>query len=451
MSRRTDVVVRGGTLVTPDAVAQADIAIRDGKILGVGTSARSSAGEVVDATGLHVFAGFVDGHVHLRDPGAPESEDFATGTAAAALGGVTTVVDMPNTNPPPRDEASFAAKAHHVSPLAHVDFALTAFVGADSAPEDLAGVLAQGAVGWNAFNGVTIYGVAPAADDLLLALLTSVARHQTPFGVLVEDQAMVAAARRAHAGDTWTAWTMSRTPEAEFEAIVGMLALAEATKAHVHVNHLSLGAGLQRIAAARRRGVRVTCETTPHYLLVSRDHVQQKTALSPVSPPLRSEHDGALLWAGLRSGAVDILTSDHAPHPSSALSREDPWGPPVTGFSGIELTVPLMLDAARRGLLSLSQLARAFSEAPARLFGLHPRKGSLEVGADADLTFVDLGLRRTVDPARLHSRGVLTPFAGWELTGWPVMTMLRGRMIASDGELLSQPGQGEMLRPASVA
>jgi dihydroorotase (multifunctional complex type) len=442
-----DLLVSGGTLVTAAGQFRADLAVRDGRIAAIGSVSASAAGTVIDATGLHVFPGFVDAHVHLRDPGAPEEEDFASGTAAAAFGGITTVIDMPNTDPPPVDAPSFEDKAAHVGGRAHVDFALTGLVAASSGQKELCGLIAAGAVGLNAFNGVPVHGAEPAGDGRLWEQFTLAREHDVPLGVLGENQDMVARARQLLDGaDALTRWIEARTDVAEVVGTASAVSLAAATRTRVHVNHLASGAALDVITRFRRGGARVTCETSPHYLLLSREVIGRDTGLAAVSPPMRSAADGERMWAALRSGEIDILVSDHAPHAEEALTRPELWNPAVTGFSGIELTVPLMVTAAARGLVRLEQLAWVLAEAPARLFGLHPVKGALRIGADADLTLVDLRQRRVVDPGLLHSRGRLTPFAGWTLTGWPRATIVRGRVVMSDGELVGTPGYGALQR-----
>lgn len=449
-ARTLDLLVTGATIVTPRWTGEFTVGALDGRIAYLGDETGAPAARTtVHARGLHLLPGLVDAHVHMRDPGFPHEEDFRSGTVAAAFGGMATVIDMPNTNPPPVDGQSFTAKVRNGQPQAAVDFAMTGLLTEASTAADMAAMLDAGAIGLNVFNGVDLFGHAPPGTGTLWELLRSAPRNVL-IGQLCESQELIRAALIEGGRRDLRNWQESRTEVAETAAIAGHLALAAATGARVHVNHLSSGKGLGLIARQRSAGTRVTCETSPHQLFFTRERLARETPLAPVTPPLREQADCDALWAGLNSGAVDILVSDHAPHAENALTRENLWDPQVTGFTGAETTVPVMATAAYDGRLSLQRLAWLMAESPARLFGLYPRKGALQVGSDADLTLLDMGQVRPVVPSELHSRGKLTPFAGWRLRGWPRHTIVGGELVMTDGELVSSAAGRFVKRTTSI-
>jgi dihydroorotase len=442
-----DLHVRGGLVVSEAGARRADVFIRDGRFELIGEApvgARSS--KVIDATGLVVLPGIIDGHVHLRDPGFPAKEDFYSGTSAAAAGGITTVVDMPNTSPPTVDGSTLNAKGDRVEALAIIDVALTGLVAGGGASR-LAELLDTGAVGLNVFGGARISDLPWPSHTETEVLIRDLNRPDVPVGFLAEDYEVVDR-RRAEleaAGERVGSWVDARVAEAELSQARRLTALAIRTGAHVHVNHLSTARAMAEIVRGREAGARITCETSPHYLFRTRADLAG-SRLVAISPPLRTRVDSEVLERGASEGDVDIVCSDHAPHLASELDRPDLWNPPVTGFSGVELLVPLLLDAVTRGRFRLNDVARFAAAAPADLFGLAPQKGRIVVGADADLTIADLNERRVVDPGSFRSRGRLTPFAGTTLAGWPTHTIVRGTIVFENDKVVGRPGWGQWIR-----
>ncbi|MBX6342374.1 MAG: allantoinase AllB, partial [Thermomicrobiaceae bacterium] len=341
-----DLVIRGGSVVTSSGVEVADIAVVDGRIAEVAPEVAGGGAEEVDARGLHVFPGAIDPHVHLNEPGRTDWEGFASGTRALAAGGCTTFFDMPlNAHPPTIDAESFDLKLAAARASALVDFALwgglvPGHVG------DLAALAERGVVGFKAFMSTSGTDDFPAADDLTLYEgMAEAARLGLPVAVHAESDALTAAlARRAVAEGRTSArdYLASRPVVAELEAINRAILFAEETGCALHVVHVSTGRGVALVAAARARGVDVSCETCPHYLVFTEDDVEALGAVAKCAPPLRSRDEREALWAALARGDIPIVASDHSPAPpemKAAASFFDVWG----GISGCQSTLAALL------------------------------------------------------------------------------------------------------------
>lgn len=438
-------IVRGGQVVTADGVVEADVAIEDGVVVGVGPELGGEPG--LDATGLVVLPGAVDAHVHLNDPGRAHWEGFATGTRALAAGGTTTAVDMPlNALPPTLDGAAFDAKAAAAEGRLHVDVALWGGLvpGNLGALEELA---ERGVVGFKAFmssSGVPEFGAAD--EDTLGEGMRRAAALGLPVAVHAEDDALTArlgAEARAAGGTSLRDWAGSRPVEAELLAIRTALGLAKETGAQLHVVHVSSGAGVRLIAEARARGARVTCETCPHYLVLDEDDALAIGALAKCAPPLRPRAVLEDLWQEVLAGAVDTVGTDHSPSPAGLKEGDDAfawWG----GIGGAQTLLALLLTegVAARGL-PLEELARLTATAPAARVGLP--KGTVAVGASADLALVRPGAPWTLEREQLLDRHRLSPFVGRALRGRVVRTLLRGETVALDGAVVGPP-RGRLLR-----
>jgi allantoinase len=399
-----------------------DIAVEDGVVVEIAAEIGGRAREEIDARGLLVLPGGVDAHVHFNEPGRTDWEGWATGTAALAAGGVTACIEMPlNASPPTVDGAAFDAKVEAASRSAVVDFALWGgLVPGDVARLDE--LASRGVVGFKAFmcdSGIEDF---PAADDDVLgAGMERAAALDLPVAVHAERPS----ALRAPRDGSWREWAASRPVEAELAAIERALELAADTGCSLHVVHVSCAEGVALVEGARERGVDVTCETCPHYLMLRDADMEARGTLVKCAPPLRP--DPEQLWSAL--GSVDLVASDHSPCPPAmkAGGFDAAWG----GIAGAQAMLPLLLgEGARRGL----EVAHLVTRAPAERFRL-PGKGRLEVGADADLAFVELG--GPFELGELRDRHRANPFAGRPLGARVVRTLLRGRA----------PGQGRLLVP----
>jgi dihydroorotase len=424
-----DLIVRGGVCVTPGGRASADIGVREGRIAAIGDLGRAGAGHVVDAHGLHVLPGVIDAQVHFREPGLTHKEDLATGTTAAVLGGVTAVLEMPNTDPPTTTAERLADKLARLRLRARCDVGF--FVGAS--PDNL-GELHQlevlpGCVGVKVFMGSST-GSLLVSDDPSLARVLSEGRRRVAVHAEDEDRLRE---RRHLAGDDAANHPLWRDAETALHATWRILALARRFGRRVHVLHVTSGDELPVIAECRDLA---TCEVTPQHLtLASPDCYQRLGTRAQMNPPIRDESHRAALWAGINSGLIDVVATDHAPHTLDEKAKAYPSSP--SGMPGVQTMLPVMLDHVAAGRLSLERLVDLVCAGPARVWGI-AGKGRLAVGYDADMTLVDLAATRTLRDGDMATRAGWTPFDGMTITGWPMVTIVRGRIVMRDGQVLGE-------------
>ncbi|GAA11366.1 MULTISPECIES: allantoinase AllB [Gordonia] len=441
-----EIVVRGGTVVTPDGRFDADLGIRDGRICEVGTAVPPAPTEI-DARGLLVLPGLVDAHVHFRDPGMTYKEDFGSGSRAAAVGGVTTVFDMPNTVPPVSTAQIHADKIATVAPKAHVDFGIYGMLGQANADE-IAGFAAQGAPGLKLFMGQTT-GDNPCPDDgAIYAGLVEAAKAGLVVGVHAENNPLLqqlARELRAQGRTDTRAHLESRPDVVEVEAVTRIITLAGAAGVQLHIHHLSTEAGLARVRLMRALGHRVSVETLVGHLLLDDEAYEEFGNLVKLNPPIRPRENVDALWAGVTAGEVDIIATDHAPHSVEEQGAADVWCA-HGGWIGVETMLPLLLTQAAEGRLSVSDIVRLCSATPAKLWHIDDRKGHLGIGGDADFVLVDEHAAGTVVQQKLHSMHPITPFDGWSTVGAVRATYLRGSLIAADGEPVGTPS-GRQVTP----
>jgi len=429
-------LIRNGRLVDPgtgtDAVV--DILLDGGRIAEVGPSIAAPAQGTIDATGLVVVPGLIDMHVHLREPGFEAKETIASGARAAAKGGFTTVCAMPNTNPVNDDPAVTLAILAEAARNAVVNILPIAAVTRGSRGEELVDMPALKAAGAVAFS-----------DDGRPVMNSRVMRRalveaEKAGGLVIDhcEDAALAAGGALHEGLVSARLGLSGLPSAAEEIMIARdVILAEADGSRVHIAHLSTAGGLRAIREAKARGVRVTVEATPHHLLLTDAAVESLDADFKMNPPLRSPSDVDALVEGLRSGDIDVIATDHAPHTAEEKGKE--FGLAPFGVVGLETAVPLVLDRFVRGkVIGLSRFVELLSTTPARLLGLGA-KGRIAPGADADLTILDLDRELTVDRTRFESKGRNTPFDGWRLRGAAVMTIVGGRVVHPFGPV-PRPG-----------
>ncbi|MCA1682533.1 MAG: allantoinase AllB [Actinobacteria bacterium] len=455
-----DVAIRGATVIFQGA-APRDILITDGKITALVEPGAATARSEIDAGGMYALPGLVDAHVHFNDPGRADWEGWASGSRSAAAGGVTTVLDMPlNSLPPVIDGAAFDLKVAAGGRASIVDFGLWGgLVGSDPAP--LRELAARGAVGVKAFlcdSGVPEFPSLSPIDDVYAF------RAATDAGLLVgvhaEDDELVAGATArilAEGRHDPGAWLASRPPVAEVRGVDRAWAAALETGARLHIVHLSSAAALAAVDDARRAGVDVSAETCPHYLVFDEADVRRLGPLLKCAPPIRNAANREALWNAVIHGRIDIIASDHSPCPAAdkERGRDDmfaAWG----GVSGVQSLLPAVLtESVQRGpaldLASVMHFAASrMASAPARRFGLRG-KGTLAVGADADIVLVDAHRTWTLEPAAVQTRSGLTPYAGRSFTAAVVRTIVRGTTVYLDGEFPAAPGHGRFIAAARAA
>ena len=444
-----DLVVTGATVVSHDGRHQHDIAVRDGRVVAVGEGLAAGAVRTVDASGLLVLPGLVDVHVHLREPGMTEKEDFASGTTAAAAGGVTTVIDMPNTSPPVATAERFAHKLDLVRGKAHVDFGLYGMIDHDNAHE-IGPMGDLGAMGFKLFMGQTTGDNRCPDDAAIYRGLEAAAAAGLVVGVHAENDHLLRlfGGRLRAAGRTDPRAHLEGRPAfVEVEAVTRVVTMATEARTRLHVHHLSTAAGLQRVVDLRAQGHRVTVEALVGHLLLDDRAYEEHGNLVKLNPPIRPASDVAALWAGIARGDVDVIATDHAPHTAHEQAETDVWRAPG-GFIGVETMLPLLLTAAAEGRLSVEDVVRLCSYAPAQRWSMSG-KGQLAPGFDADFVLVDPGARSVLRGASLHSKHPVTPYEGWPLTGSVVATYLRGVPVYEHGQVVGGP-TGRQVRPRRV-
>jgi allantoinase len=427
-------------------LARGNILVLDAKIKSISETRRPpSADEEIDAKGCLVIPGLVDGHAHLYDPAFTYREDFRTGTSAALAGGVTTVVEMILTTPVDSPER-VRVKIEEGRRNSLIDFSLHAGMMNLSNLENIPAITELGVRSFKTFTCKPYY----ADDHTLMSLMRETARQHSILNIHAEDEAtanenlknLVDAGRKdpmAHA--EW------KPNLAEERAVVKVIQFARGLDARVHISHMSTQEGVSAVRKAKRQGVKITTETCPHYLTFTRKEMRKQGPYLKMNPSLKGAKDVEALWRGLRDGAVDIVTSEHAP--GTRAEKEPGWDDIWKAWGGvpaIETMLPVLLsEGVNKHRLNLAVLQRVCCENPAKVFGLYPRKGVIREGSDADLVIVDLKLKRTVNAEKLHQKVGWTPYEGWVLKGWPVLTMRRGLVAYRDKELHCKPGNAEFL------
>lgn len=447
---RVDLVIRGGRIVSSAGVVAGGLAIRDGIIVAIAADgALPDADDVIDATGCHVLPGIIDPHVHFREPGYEYKEDWDSGTAAAACGGVTTVLEMPNTRPATATVGALQLKQSCAARSARVDYGIFGLLGQDNLAE-LPQLAEHGVIGFKCYMGETV-GQIPAPDDgVMLDAFATIAHLGLRVAVHAENNAIMQ--RRIEqlkaAGRTDPLAHVESRPEiCAIEAVGRAIAFAEWTGVQLHICHESCKDVLPLIRAAKARGVAVTAETCPHYLLLTAEDMHRLGAVLRMNPPVRPAGHSEALWQGLLDGTIDMLATDHSPHTVEEKTRPNIWEV-ISGFPGVETAVPLMLTEVNRGRMTLEAYVQWSSVNPAKAWGLYPQKGALLVGSDADITIVDMEREAEIRAANLHSKSKITPFEGVRVRGLPVCTIVRGRVVMRDGEVVGPPGWGQQVRPA---
>jgi allantoinase len=447
-----DLIIRGGTVVTPEETRMEDIGILGSRIVELRPALGGSACETINAEGLHIFPGLIDSHVHFNEPGRTEWEGIETGSRALAAGGGTIFFDMPlNAHPPTLDADSFDQKLAAAEAKSFTDFAFWGGL----VPENLGKLqeLAErGVVGFKAFMSNSGIDDFPRADDLTLregmkraaALGKIVAVHAESESITSDLAQKFVSAGKTSVRD----YLDSRPIHAELDAIQRALELAGETRCRLHVVHVSCGAGIALIASARKMGVDVSCETCPHYLVLTEEDMERIGPLAKCAPPLRPKQAQDALWQYLLTDQISCLGSDHSPSPHSMKTDQNffrVWG----GVSGIQHTLPLLITKGHvRRAMALPLLARLLSFNVVTRFRLPPDRGRMLVGAQADIALVDLSANFEVKPDELHYRHRHSPYTGHRLTGKVVQTILRGQTVLKDGIIISKPF-GRLVRPTS--
>ncbi len=442
MANTYDLILRGGVVVNHDGEGLRDVGVIDGKIADTGVPAGASAGEVIDCAGLHILPGVIDTQVHFREPGPTHKEDLESGSRAAVLGGVTAVFEMPNTGPLTVTQeaiedklARAAGKADHGGMYCDHAFYVGATHGNPKALAELE--MLPGVAGVKIFMGASTGDLLVEDDEGVRAVLAPgrrrVAIHSEDEYMLRENKA------KARQGD-WTSHIEARSAEAAIRCTERLLRLARETGRRIHVLHISTAEEVPMLAGAKDVA---TAEVTPQHLtLAAPECYERLKGLAQMNPPVREARHREGLWRGLVNGVFDVIGSDHAPHTREEKDKPYPASP--SGMPGVQTYVPVMLNHVAEGRLTLQRFVDLSSHGANRVFGI-AGKGRLAAGYDADFTIVDLKARRTITHDWSASKCGWTPFDGMTVTGWPVGTIIRGRKVMWDGEIIG-PAQGEPVR-----
>jgi dihydroorotase len=433
MSASFDVIVKGGTVVNHDGIGVRDIGVRNGRIAAIGNLSAASAGEVIDAKGLHVLPGVIDSQVHFREPGLEHKEDLETGSLAAVAGGVTAVFEMPNTKPLTTSAETLADKVRRARNRMYCDFAF--YVGGTRENIDDIPELEQleGSAGIKIFMG-------SSTGDLLVDDETSldrvIAKISRRAAFHAEDEARLKARMHLRKPGDPSSHPVWRDPEAAMIATQRLVRLAEKHRKRVHVLHISTAEEMAFLADHKDWA---TVEVTPHHLTLAGDAYQRLGTYVQMNPPVRDERHREGIWAGVHSGVADVLGSDHAPH--TREEKDHAYPASHSGMTGVQTLLPTMLNHVNAGRLSLERLVDLTSHGPQRIFGIRG-KGRIAVGYDADLSIVDLKRQETITNTWIRSKCGWTPYDGVSVQGWPVGTVLRGRRVMWEGEIAA-PATGQ--------
>lgn len=437
MTQTFDLIVRNGEVVNHAGRGLADIGVRNGKIVAIGDLHAASAGEEVDAAGLVVLPGVIDSQVHFREPGLEWKEDLETGSRAAVLGGVVAVFEMPNTEPATTDAEALEDKLRRAKGRMHCDHAF--YVGGTHDNAAWLGDLERlpGCCGVKVFMGASTGSLLVPDDEGVAAILRNIQRRAAFHS---EDEYRLAERRPlARTGD-WTSHPEVRDAESAIRSTRRLVALAKSLGKRIHVLHVTTA---EEIAFLADHKDVASVEVTPQHLTLAGPGAYERLkGFAQMNPPIREASHQKALWRGIEMGLADVLGSDHAPHTREEKARPYPASP--SGMPGVQTLVPIMLTHVAEGRLSLERFVDLTSAGPQRVFGLAD-KGRIAEGYDADLTLVDLEARRVISHDDMATRSGWTPFDGFEAHGWPMATIIRGRVVMRDGEVVL-PHAGEPVR-----
>jgi dihydroorotase (multifunctional complex type) len=441
---RIDCEITNATIVDPRGRYQGTIAISGEKVGGVLSEPSGNAARTIDAEGLVALPGMVDQHVHFMDPGDTSREDFISGSSAAALGGVTTVTEHTHSNPvlTPDD---LREKRKHLQDRSVIDFGLIAHVFPDTI-EHVPTLWEDGVAIFKAFT-CTTHGVPGLLPDDLLHLFRSLSESGARALVHCEDEFITEDnEKRLHAAlrDDYGVIPEWRSTEAELVAVNTVALLARLTGANITVAHASQPAVIDLVRRERELGAPLTIESCPQYFYLDEEDVRKHGPTRKFTPPARETPAGDLMWERLTKGQIDLVSTDHAPSTLEQKFGSDIWDCPF-GLPGVETTLTMLLDAVAQGKLTLERLVQAYSETPARLLGLYPRKGAIRAGADADIVLVDTEQEHVLKNENIVSKAGWTPYDGRRVKGRPVMTFLRGTTVAEKGEVVAEAGGGRFV------
>lgn len=428
MAETFDRIFKNGIVVNQDGEGQRDVGVKNGQITALGDLSRASAGEVIDCKGLHILPGVIDSQVHFREPGLDHKEDLESGSRAAVMGGVTTVFEMPNTDPLTTTPEALADKIKRGTHRMHCDFAF--WVGGTHENAKYVGELERlpGTPGIKVFMGSST-GALLVEDDEGVASILRNTRRRSAFHS--EDEMMLRERRDLRVENDPRSHPVWRSAEVAMRCTERLVRIAHETRARIHVLHITTAQEI--LFLAQHKDV-ASCEITPHHLTMAAPECYERLGTyAQMNPPVRDAQHRDGLWYGIQQGIADVLGSDHAPH--TRPEKDKPYPNSPSGMTGVQTLVPLMLDHVNAGKLTLQRFVDLTSAGPQRLFGM-AKKGRIAVGYDADLTIVDMKRKETIRHEWIASKSAWTPYDGVTVQGWPIGTIVRGHKVMWDGALV---------------
>jgi len=452
-----DLVIKSDKVFIDGRLIDCWIGVKDG-IISTISKEKLTAEKIIDAKGKIVLPGTVDPHVHIRAPGHDERETFESGTKDAASGGVTTVIEMPISTPPPHSPELVQRRMDIASQEVVVDIAFFGAAGTDCL-EDIIPCAKSGIVAFKTFLHEAPPGrkeefiglTAPNTGDQY-ELMEKVAKTGIMIGFHAENNDMINKniARLRSEGKTSPLYHgRSRPPVVEIETVAKILLFAEKIGTKVEICHISTPEVVELVNRAKSKGVYVVAETCPHYLFLNENVLEKVGVFAKCNPPLRSEEERVKMWEFVRDGSIDIIGSDHAPYTKEEKERgsEDIFTPPA-GFPGLSTRLPLLFTAVKEGKIRLDKMIELICENPAKIFGLYPKKGTIAVGSDADFVIFDPDKKDIISKDKMFTkcRDSALVYDGWEVYGKPEKTIVRGKIVFDNGEIIVSPGYGEIIK-----
>ncbi len=421
-------IIQSAQVVSSQSITEQTIFVKDGRI--VAAFPEEEADRIIDAKGKYLLPGAIDAHVHFREPGASHKETWETGSKAAVIGGVTTVLDMPNNNPPVIDAASLEAKRELILGRSHVNYGF--HFGATGNVEAMKE--AEGITGVKVYMGSSTGDLLVDEPTVWEKIFEAAKEKDIPVIVHAENEQRIKERSREMASDRAPiAHAKIRDCQCAKIAVDAAVALREKVGNRLHIAHMSCAEELDCVRAHEHP--HLSCEVAPHHLYFSMDDM--KDAYLKMNPPLRHEEDLRALWEGLRDGSVNCVATDHAPHTKEEKEVSDPLSAP-SGVPGVGFVLPLLLNEVSEKMLTLQDVVRLLCEEPARIFRLKG-KGFIEEGMHADLTLVDMEVTKTIDTSLIHTKCGWSPYEGYTLKGWPVLTLVHGQVAHENGSLVGEP------------
>jgi len=441
-----DTVLCNAKVYTQGEIVDAGIAIEKGRIVKIANeTSLPHASKRIDLNGCLALPGLIDVHVHLRSQLQAYEEDFFTGTAAAIAGGITSVLDMPNNDPVTMNSTALRER------IGKAERRILANVGFYSAfPRKLGEidkVVKEGAMAFKLYLTAHIGGLDVDDDKALLLAFEKIGELGVLVAVHAEDRKEMEVSKEAEKRFGYKgidSYLKAHTPEIEAKAVERILRIAHETNVKIHFCHISSKKGVLLINNARKTGLKVSCEATPHHLLLTLEDLRQQGTIMLTAPPVRSKDIVEKLWGAVKDTQIDILASDHAPHLITEKRSDSVWDV-RPGIPGLETLLPLLLTKVNEGRLTIGDLARLTSEKPAEIFHLQ-NYGFLKEGYNADITVVEMHRQGKIDASKFYSKAKYSPFDGWRVRGMPVKVFINGLLVMDEGELVAEAGTGRILR-----